>query len=200
MTLNAPFYIKLYLATVPVFFLIDMVWLGFVARGFYKKHLDFILSAKVNWAAAIVFYLIFISGIILFAVQPALEKSSLGRAALLGGLFGFFTYATYDLTNLATIKDWPIAVVLVAILWGIVLCSLVASTSFMIANWLNARRKDFASTTFTRVPARSSQPAPSRHTRPQRPRPRAPGLPPRSRAGGRPDRWASGTDARRRMR
>lgn len=136
MSLNVPFYIKLYLATVPVFYLIDMIWLGFVARGFYKKHLDFILSARVNWTAAIVFYLIFISGILLFAVQPALERSSLGRAALLGGLFGFFTYATYDLTNLATIKDWPIVVVIVDILWGMVLCSAVAASSFLIANWL----------------------------------------------------------------
>ncbi len=130
------FYAKLYLATVPVFFFIDLFWLGFVAKGFYRKHLDFILSPRVNWTAAIVFYLIFIAGILLFAVIPALERSSLGRAVLMGGLFGFFTYATYDLTNLATIKDWPLAVVIVDILWGIALCSLVAAASFVIANWL----------------------------------------------------------------
>ena len=133
---TVPFYLKLYIATVPVFFLIDMVWLGLVARTFYQKRLGFILSDQVNWTAAIIFYLIFISGIILFAVWPALEAKSLGRAALLGGLFGFFTYATYDLTNLATIKNWPIAVVLVDIAWGFVLCSAVATTSFLIANWL----------------------------------------------------------------
>jgi uncharacterized membrane protein len=80
--------------------------------------------------------LIFISGILLFAVLPALERNALGRAVLLGGLFGLFTYATYDLTNLATIKDWPIAVVIVDILWGIVLCSVVAAASFVIGNWL----------------------------------------------------------------
>ena len=131
-----PFYLKLYLATVPVFFLIDMAWLGLVAKKFYQNKLEFILSDQVNWTAAIIFYLIFISGIILFAVSPALEAKSLGRAALLGGLFGFFTYATYDLTNLATIKDWPIAVVIVDIVWGFVLCSAVATISFLIANWL----------------------------------------------------------------
>lgn len=136
MSSNVPFFLKLYLSTVSVFFLIDMVWLGLVARGFYQKHLSFVLSDKVNWTAAIVFYLIFISGIILFAVQPALDRNSLGRAALLGALFGFFTYATYDLTNLATIKDWPIVVVIVDILWGMVLCSVVAGASFLIANWL----------------------------------------------------------------
>lgn len=130
------FYLKLYLATVPVFFLVDMVWLGLVARGFYKKHLDFILSPKVNWTAALIFYFVFIAGILLFAVAPALEKNSLGRAVLLGGLFGFFTYATYDLTNLATIKDWPIVVVIVDMVWGIVLCSIVAAASFSIASWL----------------------------------------------------------------
>ena len=131
-----PFYLKLYIATVPVFFLIDMVWLGLVARNFYQKQLGFILSDQVNWTAAVIFYLIFISGIILFAVLPALETKSLGNAALLVGLFGFFTYATYDLTNLATIKDWPIIVVIVDIVWGFVLCSAVAAVSFLIANWL----------------------------------------------------------------
>lgn len=136
MSLNLPFHLKLYLSTVPVFFLIDMVWLGFVAKGFYRKHLDFILSSKVNWPAAIGFYLIFIAGILIFAVLPGVERNSLGRAALLGGLFGFFTYATYDLTNLATIKDWPVIVVIVDIAWGIVLCSVVAAAGFLAANWL----------------------------------------------------------------
>ena len=136
MSSQVPFYLKLYLLTVPIFFAIDMVWLGLAARGFYKKHLDFILSDKVNWTAAIIFYLIFIAGILLFAVLPALERNSLGRAVLLGGLFGFFTYATYDLTNLATIKNWPLVVVIVDILWGIVLCSAVAAASFSVGNWL----------------------------------------------------------------
>ena len=130
------FYLKLYLLTVPVFFLIDMVWLGFVARGFYKKHLGFILSDTINWTAAITFYLIFIAGILFFAVLPALEAKSVGKAILLGGLFGFFTYATYDLTNLATIKNWPIVVVIADILWGIALCATVATAGFLIGNWL----------------------------------------------------------------
>lgn len=130
------FYIKLYAATVPVFFLIDMIWLGLIAKNFYRRHLDFLLSDKVNWVAAIVFYLIFIAGILFFAVVPAMEKNSLARAVLLGGLFGFFTYATYDLTNLATIKNWPLIVVLVDIVWGMVLSGSVATASFLLANWL----------------------------------------------------------------
>ena len=127
------FYLKLYLATVPVFFLIDLVWLAFVARGFYQRHLGYILSDKVNWTAAMVFYLTFIAGILTFAVLPAVEKNSLLRAVVLGGLFGFFTYATYDLTNLATIKNWPIVVVLVDIAWGVALCASVATVSYCLA-------------------------------------------------------------------
>jgi uncharacterized membrane protein len=127
----------LYVLTVPIFFLLDIIWLGYVARGFYKNHLGFILSPAVNWTAAVTFYLLYIVGILIFAVLPALEKGSFTRAALLGGLFGFFTYATYDLTNLATIRDWPLRVVAVDMLWGVFLCGIVASVSFQIARWLS---------------------------------------------------------------
>lgn len=130
------FHLKLYILTVPVFFAIDIVWLGFVARGFYQKHLGHILGPKVNWAAAMIFYMIFIVGILIFAVLPGLEKNSVGKAAIWGALFGFFTYATYDLTNLATLKDWPSIVVAVDILWGMGLCAAVASISFLIGRWL----------------------------------------------------------------
>jgi len=122
--------------TVPVFFIIDIVWLGVIARGFYRRNLESILSPNVNWAAAVIFYLIYIAGILIFAVRPALASNSLGSAALLGGLFGFFTYATYDLTNMATISNWPLKIVVVDILWGTCLCVLVASFSFLIAKWL----------------------------------------------------------------
>ena len=130
------YYVKLYLFTIPVFFAVDMIWLGFVARSFYKKHLGYILSPEVNWTAAFAFYLMYIVGIIFFAVRPALEAGSLGRAVMLGAFFGFITYATYDLTNLATLKDWPLTVVIVDIAWGTVLCALVASGSFLIGRWL----------------------------------------------------------------
>lgn len=134
--MNALYYLKLYIFTVPVFFVIDLIWLGLVAKGFYQRNLGYILSPTVNWGAAVIFYLIYIAGILIFAVRPALEKGSLFTAVLWGGLFGFFTYATYDLTNLATLKDWPLAVVVVDILWGVVLCSVVASLSFYLAKWL----------------------------------------------------------------
>jgi len=134
--MNTPFYLKLYFLTVPVFFLIDLIWLGVVAKNFYQKNLKYILSPDVNWTAAIVFYLIYIVGILIFAVLPAVAKDSLRHAVVWGALFGFFTYATYDLTNLALLKDWPLNIVFVDILWGVVLCSVVASLSFYIAKWL----------------------------------------------------------------
>jgi uncharacterized membrane protein len=128
--------IYLYFLTIPVFFGIDIIWLGFVAKGFYRNNLGELLRPDVNWTAAIVFYLLYIGGILIFATMPALEKNSLYQAVVLGGLFGFFAYATYDLTNLATLKGWPLNVVIVDIIWGIVLTASVAAVSFLIGRWL----------------------------------------------------------------
>jgi len=128
--------ICLYLLTLPVFFGIDMLWLGFVAKGFYRNNLGHLLRPDVNWAAALIFYLLYIFGILIFATLPALEKNSLRQAVVLGGLFGIFTYATYDLSNLATLKDWPINVVFVDIVWGMALTASVAAASFLIGRWI----------------------------------------------------------------
>jgi len=130
------FYLKLYALTVPVFFAIDMVWLGIIAKGFYQRKLGFLLSPNINWAAAITFYLLFIVGILIFAVRPAVDSNSWIQAVIFGALFGFFTYATYDLSNLATIKDWPLMVVVVDIIWGVCLCTLTAFFSYMISRLL----------------------------------------------------------------
>lgn len=130
------YYLKLYLLTIPIFFAIDLLWLGVVAKNLYQNNLSHLLSPAVNWPAALLFYFIYIVGIILFAVKPGLDEQSLATAAIWGALFGFFTYATYDLTNLATLKDWPIKVVILDIIWGALLCALVASTSYQIGRWL----------------------------------------------------------------
>ena len=128
--------IYLYLLTVPVFFAIDMLWLGLVAKGFYRAQLGALLRPEVNWAAALVFYLLYILGILIFATLPALEKGAIRQALIMGALFGFFAYATYDLTNLATLKDWPLMVVVVDIIWGVVLTAAVAGASFFIGRWI----------------------------------------------------------------
>lgn len=124
-------YVYLYLVTVPVFFLIDMLWLGVVASSFYQSKLGHLLG-PVNWTAAILFYLIYIVGILIFAVVPAIYAESVGRALILGALFGFFTYATYDFTNLATLKNWPLSVVIVDVLWGTLLGASVATASYYL--------------------------------------------------------------------
>jgi uncharacterized membrane protein len=113
-----------------------MVWLGFVAKGIYAKYLGSFLSPNINWTAAIVFYLLFIIGIFIFAIVPAVEKNSLQTAIIYGGLFGFFTYATYDLTNLATLKDWPLPIVFIDIIWGVVLTALVSTAGYFITKWV----------------------------------------------------------------
>ena len=130
------YHVKLYLATLVAFFAIDMVWLGLVARVFYRKHLGFLMAPGVNWLAAIVFYLLFIVGILVFVVLPGLEDDSLRKTLLKAALFGLITYATYDLTNLATLKDWPVLVTVVDLAWGMILSVAVSCTSFMIGRWL----------------------------------------------------------------
>ncbi|MDZ4704558.1 MAG: DUF2177 family protein [Saprospiraceae bacterium] len=126
-----------YLLTAIVFFAIDLVWLGVVAKGLYNKYLGNFLSDQVNWTAAIIFYLLFIVGIFIFAILPAVDKASLGKAILMGALFGFFTYATYDLTNLATLKGWPLTIVFIDIAWGSVLTGTVSAAGYTIMRWLN---------------------------------------------------------------
>jgi uncharacterized membrane protein len=124
-------FFTLYAIAVPVFFIIDMFWLGVVARGFYQNQIGHLLG-PINWPAAIVFYLIFLAGLVYFALMPSLESGSFGTALMLGALFGFFTYATYDLTNYATLRDWPLTVTLVDIVWGSLLGALVSSVTYMV--------------------------------------------------------------------
>ena len=126
-------FLKLYCIALPIFFAVDMVWLGIAAKNFYAKHIGFLMKTNVNWAAAILFYLLFIAGLVVFVVFPALEKGSWVRALLFGALFGLITYATYDLTNLATLKDWPLVVTVVDLIWGTVLAASVSVATYSVA-------------------------------------------------------------------
>lgn len=123
----------LYIITTVIFFAIDMVWLGFVAKDFYRKHIGTLLADNVNWPAAIVFYLLYIGGILFFAVLPALKSGTWQTALLNGAVLGMLCYATYDLTNMATLKNWSFTVVWVDIIWGIVLTGSVSTLSFFAA-------------------------------------------------------------------
>jgi uncharacterized membrane protein len=123
--------IKLYLVTLFAFFAIDMVWLGLVARSFYYDQLGFLLNPQTNWFAAMIFYLLFIAGILVFVVIPGLKENSLKKTILRAAFFGLVTYATYDLTNLATIKDWPLTITIVDLAWGTVLTIAVSCIGFL---------------------------------------------------------------------
>jgi uncharacterized membrane protein len=127
-------FIKLYLIALPVFFAIDMVWLGLVAKNFYRSQIGFLMTSNINWLAAIIFYLLFIVGLVLFVIMPAVEKGSWMHALLFGALFGLIAYATYDLTNLATIKDWPLLVTIIDLIWGAVLAVSVSVVTYFIAH------------------------------------------------------------------
>jgi len=131
------FYLKLYFATLIAFFAIDMVWLGLVARTLYRKYLGFLMTPNPNWFAAIIFYLLFIVGILVFVVVPGLEDNSLKITLLRAALFGLISYATYDLTNLATVKDWPVLITVVDMAWGTVLSVAISFISFMAGKWLS---------------------------------------------------------------
>jgi uncharacterized membrane protein len=131
------YHLKIYFIALFVFFAIDLIWLTLIARTFYQKHIGYIMSPSPNWYAAIIFYLLFILGLVVFVLVPGLEAGSLKMTLIRAALFGLVTYATYDLTNLATIKDWPLIVTIVDIVWGISLSLLVSLPTFFISRLLS---------------------------------------------------------------
>ncbi|SFL92172.1 DUF2177 family protein [Halanaerobium salsuginis] len=121
-------FLKSYLFALVIFLGLDFIWLEKAAKSIYHAQLSFILKDKFNLTAAVIFYLIFISGLVFFVINPALNKSSWHYALLAGLFYGLITYATYDLTNLSTLKNWPILITVIDISWGSILCAL---TSFL---------------------------------------------------------------------
>ena len=124
-------YLKLYLVSLAAFLAIDMLWLGLVAHSFYQQQLGFIMAPSVNWFAAAIFYLLFLVGILFFVIVPGLESNSLKATLLRAALFGLITYATYDLTNFATLQDWPVLLTMVDLIWGTVLSVSVSWIGFI---------------------------------------------------------------------
>ena len=125
-----------YVSGLIAFLLIDYIWLKYVALSFYRGHIGHLMTDKPNLAIALVFYLVYVVGVIVLAVYPALEKQSWTIALLYGGLLGFVAYGTYDITNLATLKGWPPIVAIVDIIWGTVLTASVATISYFITTAL----------------------------------------------------------------
>ena len=130
-------YFYAYLTSLGVMTVLDAVWLGFIAPAFYKKHIGFIMTDKPDWVSAIAFYLIFILGVTIFVVYPGWKnEDSLAKVGLLGALLGLVTYATYDLTNQATLKNWPHIVTFVDLLWGTLLTASVSVVAVLILKTL----------------------------------------------------------------
>lgn len=130
------YYLKLYLTTLLAFLIIDAIWLGLIARGFYGKHLDYLLKSDPNWAAAFLFYLLFIAGVLAFVVVPSAQQGCVRRVLVSGAFFGLVTFATYDLTNLALIRDWPMVVTVVDLAWGMVVGASLSCVGFFAARRL----------------------------------------------------------------
>jgi uncharacterized membrane protein len=129
--------LKLYFITLFIFLAIDSLWLGLVAPKFYQDQIGHLMAETPNLAAAGLFYLLFIGVLVYLVVEPALRAGTIRDAAIRGALFGLVTYATYDLTNLATLRDWPILVTIVDLAWGTVLTAATAAGSFWAAKKLD---------------------------------------------------------------
>lgn len=125
-------FLKMYLVAFVVFLAVDAVWLTFVANKFYKEHLGFLMKETPNYVAALIFYLVFIVGLVYFVIQPGIDAQSISKIIIGGLLFGFITYATYDLTNLATVRDWPINITIIDLIWGTTLSTSVSVISYLI--------------------------------------------------------------------
>lgn len=115
-----------------VFMGIDLIWLGFVAKNIYAKYLGYLMAPTINWVAAFVFYVIFNVGVLYFVIAPSLVDRDFTQLVIRAMLFGFVTYATYDLTNLATIRDWPITITIIDLIWGTTLSTSVSILSYLI--------------------------------------------------------------------
>lgn len=125
--------LSLFFLTLGIFFAIDLVWLGTVASHFYQANLGTLMSSTPNWWAALLFYLLYTLGVLVFVVLPGLEKKETKSILVRGALFGLICYATYDLTNLATIRDWPLIITVVDLAWGTALTALVSFLSSIVA-------------------------------------------------------------------
>lgn len=122
-----------YLAAAVTFVVLDLIWLGYVAHGFYKSEMGSLLADNVNIPAAAAFYAIYLAGVLFFAVKPGIEAGNVGYAAVLGALLGFLCYATYDLTSLAVIRDYSVRIAIVDMIWGAVLTACVAAAACAVA-------------------------------------------------------------------
>lgn len=128
-------FIKHYLVALVVFTLIDLVWLLFISRKLYQEKIGHLMAEKVNLPAAAIFYLLFIAAMVFFVINPAMAKQSILYALGAGAFFGLVTYATYDLTNLATLRGWPVSMTIIDLIWG----TFITSSTSALTTWISGR-------------------------------------------------------------
>jgi uncharacterized membrane protein len=121
-----------YTGALLTFVALDLLWLGFVVKGYYQAQVGPLLLATPNWIAAALLYLAYAGGIVFFVILPALEAGSLARALGAGALFGLVVYGVYDLTNLATLRGWTVGVAVADILWGAAVTAAAAGAGFAV--------------------------------------------------------------------
>lgn len=127
-------FLRAYAATAVAMFALDMLWLGVVAKGLYAREIGTLLRPDVRWGAALLFYALYIAGIVVFVVVPAVERRSLARVIALGAFFGLVAYATFDLTSLALIRDFTVRITVIDLAWGAVLTAAAASAGYLAAD------------------------------------------------------------------
>ena len=134
MKLDSGTIVLVYAVTACVFFVADLFWLGLAAKGLYQRQVGGLMRDQVNWIAAVAFYVIYIGGIQIFVMIPALQNGTgIVHAAVMGGLLGFFAYSTFDLTGLALLRNWTLAITMVDMAWGTILTgSTVAITLWLV--------------------------------------------------------------------
>jgi len=123
----------IFIITSVIFFAIDMVWLGVIAKNYYQEKIGFLMADKVNWVAALVFYVMYIGGILYFVILPSIDNGNWQTALLKGAILGMLCYGTYDLTNMATLKNWPYQLVIIDILWGAFLTGATATIAYLLS-------------------------------------------------------------------
>lgn len=125
-------FIKLYLISLPIFAAIDLLWIGVIAKNFYKDQIGHLMASEIRWGAVVLFYLLYLFGLVFFAILPAVRENSWIHAMVYGALFGLVCYATYDLTNLATLKKWPVKMVYYDLIWGAFVSGAVSWITYLV--------------------------------------------------------------------
>lgn len=125
-------FLKLFLINAVIFLILDSLWLIFANKKFYQPYIGHLMG-QTKLLPAIIFYFIYVAALVFFVLVPGQEKESLSYVLLAGVFFGVVCYATYDLTNLATLSDWPLKITIVDIIWGSFVTSLSATLTYIIA-------------------------------------------------------------------